>query len=417
MSFIIHIPPSSMQFKFAWRYFKAKKSTNAVNIIAMVSVVAIAVGAAALVLVLSAFNGFEGLVKSLYSTFYTDIKVSPASGKTMVLTAEQLQQLRKVPGVKNFSLVIEEKAWLQNGESQAFAILKGVDSEYAQVAGVANHIIKGTFQLGNEDQPAAVLGIGIENALGIESDRSLLPLTVYLPKKGATNILNPGQSLSTDNIATAGSFLIQQDFDNKYVITNLAFMKRMLGLAENEYGAMEITLARADDAEKLQQSLQTILGKNYKVLTRYEQNRSLYSVMRLEKWTTFAILCLILIVAAFNMVGALTMLVLEKQKDIHVLKAMGASNGYIQKIFLSEGLLLAIIGGASGIVLSLLLCYLQIEFHLFKLQGTSFVIDYYPVKVLYSDILLVAATILIVAVTASWIPARKAAREAIQLRT
>jgi lipoprotein-releasing system permease protein len=406
-----------MYFKFAWRYFNAKKSTNAVNIIAGISVLAMAVGGAALVIVLSAFNGFEGLVKSLYSTFYTDLKILPASGKVLTLSAEQLQKIKSVQGVRALSLVAEEKAWLQQGEYQTFAVLKGVDEQYTKVAGVGNHIIRGEFNLGDSSAPAAVLGIGIESALHTESDRSVTALTVYLPKRGATNPTNPAASLSADNVAPSGAFLIQQDFDNKYVITNLAFLKRMMGLADDEYGGVEIAVADAGDADAVQKQLAALLGDKYQVLTRYEQNKSLYAVMQLEKWAIYGILCLILIVAAFNMIGALTMLVLEKNKDINVLKAMGASNSAVQKIFLSEGMLLAFVGGLAGVGLGLLLCFLQQKFHWFKLQGNSFLIDYYPVKIVLTDILLVVATIFLVAFLASWLPARKAARQDIALKS
>jgi lipoprotein-releasing system permease protein len=406
-----------MYLNFAWRYFSAKKSTNAVNIIAAISVAAMAVGGAALVIVLSAFNGFEGLVKSLYSTFYTDLKIVPASGKVLTLTAAQLQQIKQVKGIRAFALVAEEKAWLQQGESQTFAVLKGVDENYKNVAGVASHIIRGEFDLGDSSAPSAILGVGIESALQTESDRAVTPLTVYLPKRGATNPTNPAASLSADNLASSGAFLIQQDFDNKYVITNLAFVKRMMGLEADEYGGLEIALTDAGEAEAVQQQLIQLLGSKYSVFTRYEQNKSLYAVMQLEKWAIYGILCLILVVAAFNMIGALTMLVLEKKKDINVLKAMGASNGAIQKIFLSEGLLLAFVGGLAGIGFGLLLCKLQQKYHWFKLQGNSFLIDYYPVQIIYTDILLVVATIFIVAFLASWLPARKAARQSIELKS
>jgi lipoprotein-releasing system permease protein len=406
-----------MNFLFAWRYFKAKKSTNAINIIARVSMAAIVVGAASLILVLSVFNGFEDLVKSLYTSFYPDIKILPAKGKTLVLTADQLKKLSAVQGVHALSLMAQDNALLQSGEYRTTAYLKGVDQNFTKVTGVQDKVVRGKFELGTEDHPLAVLGSGIESALNTEADRTIVPLSVYMFKKGAGDLTSdPLNSLSNENMATSGVFMIQQDFDDHYVITNLAFVKRMLGLKPDEYGGAELGLNDPRQATALKPLIQQLLGGNYLVQTRYEQNQSLYNVMGTEKWFIYVLLTLILVVASFNMVGALTMLVLEKQKDIHVLKALGATEGRIQRIFLSEGILLALLGGACGILLAVAICWLQAKYHLVPLQGGSFLIDYYPVKLVATDFLLVLSTILIVALLASWIPARKAATTAIELR-
>jgi len=406
-----------MNFLFAWRYFKAKKSTNAINIIAWVSMSAIVVGAASLIIVLSVFNGFEDLVKSLYTSFYADVRISPATGKSLTLTSAQLQKLAGIKGIRSRSLYAEDEALLENGDLQSKVSLKGVDENYNKVTGVADKIVRGKFELGTADHPLAVLGSGIENALAVESDRSLLPLSVYVFKKGGpAYTADPLASLSNDNMTSAGTFVIQQEFDDKYVITNLAFLKRMLGLGPDEYGGVELALDDPLQADQRKKELQTLLGPSYKIQTRYEQNQGLYTVMTTEKWVIYIVLTLILIVAAFNMVGALTMLVWEKQKDIHVLKALGANNSYIQRIFLSEGMLLALLGGIAGILLAVLLCWLQVTFKLVPLQGGSFLIDHYPVKLVVTDFLLVLSTILFVALLASWIPSRKAAMEPIDLR-
>lgn len=403
-----------MYLLFAWRYLKAKKTTNAINIISWVSMMAIAFGAGALVLVLSAFNGFEGLVKSLYSSFYTDLKILPEKGKVISLSPEQIAALRGFSGVKNISLVAEEQALLQNGEYQSIVTLKGVDSNFTQITGLSEKVIRGEFNTGTADEPGAVMGAGVENAVGVEADRSLLAMTVYLSKRGVGNLSL--ESLSAGNIVPTGSFLIQQEFDNKYVITNTEFVKLQLGLDSNQFTGVEIGLVRPGDAEKVKEGLQQFLGSGYLVRTRYEQNQSLYTAMRLEKWAIYIILSLVLGVAAFTIVGALTMLVLEKQKDISVLKAMGAANGYIRNIFLGEGFLVGLIGSAIGFGIALLLIYLQVTFKLIKLPGTSFLIDYYPVEVKITDFLLVFVTIMLVTLLASWVPARKAARQDLELK-
>lgn len=405
-----------MNFLFAWRYFKAKKTTNAINVISWISIIAIIIGTAALILVLSVFNGFEDLVKSLYSSFYPDLKISPVSGKQITLTQAQLNKLRSVKGVRSISLIAEEKALLQNGEYQSIIYLKGVDENYTSVTTVADHIIKGSFNTGEANNPRLVLGAGIENAVGVQSDRNLAPLLVYLPKKSEVDLANPLQSISADTINTAGTFVIQQDFDNKYAITNLQFVKQMLGMPADVYSAAEISIVPDEDENDIKELMANMLKSNYRVETRYEQNRSLYSIMQVEKWVIYAVLSLILIVASFNMVGALTMLVLEKKQDISVLHALGGSQTFIQKIFLSEGLLLATIGGGFGMLIALVLALVQINFKIIPLQGGSFLIDYFPVKLSLMDFLLVGVTVFCIALIASWIPARKAAMQQHALR-
>ncbi len=408
---------SLLNFLFAWRYFKAKKSTTAINIIAWISIIAVIIGTAALILVLSVFNGFEGLVKSLYSTFYTDLKISPVSGKTILVTPEQLQKIRSLQEIKNFSLVVEEKALLQNGENQSVVYVKGVDDNYRYTTGVANHLVKGNYDLGTADSPKIIIGAGVENAIHIQSDRNLFLLKIYLPRKSNTEQINMLEDIFPASINSSGTFLIQEDFDNKYGITNIDFVKQALKLAPDEYSNIEISLHNPSRADDVKKDLKKIFGAGYLIQNKFEQNQSLYSVMNLERWVIYAILCLILIVAAFNMVGALTMLVLEKQKDISVLHALGGNKNFIQQIFLSEGLLIALIGGGLGMFLALVIAWAQVHLHLIPLQGGSFLIDYFPVKLRWMDFLLVGATVFVIALIASWIPARKASLYEFSLRS
>jgi lipoprotein-releasing system permease protein len=297
--------------------------------------------------------------------------------------------------------------------------VKGVDEHFPLVSNVSKRLIRGKFLLGDADKPALVMGVGVENTIGVASDRAILPLTVYLPRRGASTseLTDPLQSLSADNAAAAGAFAIQQDFDNNYVITNLGFVKRMMGLDSNEYGAADISVDNTEASVQVKKELEQLLGKQYKVQTMYEQNQSLYSAMRGEKWFIFVVLTFVLVVAAFTMIGALTMLVLEKQKDIQILKAMGSTNSRVQGIFLNEGLVLGVIGSAGGVLLALLIGWLQLKFKLIKLEGSTFLIDHYPVKFLASDILLVFFTVICIALLASWFPARKAAAEPMTLKS
>ncbi len=406
-----------MYLTFAWRYFKAKKSTNAINIIAWVTVGVIAFATCCQVLVLSVFNGFEGLVKSLYTSFYTDLKVIPAKGKTCILSAKQISALHGIGFIDNLSLVAEEKALLKNHDAQTVIYLKGVDDNYDRVSGVAAKTVKGVYNTGTTENPLLVAGAGIQNAVGINVDTALPPdmLTIILPKQ-SVSAEDPLQSMSEGNVQASGIFTIQQDFDNTYALTNTGFVKQQMGLGADEYSGIEIKLRERTDEKKAKVEVQKLLGADYSVETRYEQNTGLYTTMRLEKWAIYGVLTLILILAAFNMVSALTMLVLEKRKDINVLKSMGSRAASIQKIFLTEGLLLGVIGTVSGILLALLLCWLQVSFKLVKIEGGSFLVDYFPVKIIITDLLLVAFTATTIAFLAAWLPARKAARQVFELR-
>jgi lipoprotein-releasing system permease protein len=405
-----------MIFTFAWRYFKAKKSTNAINIISSVSVLAILIGTAALIIILSAFNGFGSLVKSLYSSFYSDLRISAQKGKVINLTEEQIKKIRSMQGVKAASLVAEDRALLQNHELQTVVVVKGVDDQYPKVSNLPTKLVRGRYELGTAEQPRAVMGVGIENAIGVLADRMLMPLTVYMPRKGITDMQNPLEALSEGMLVPAGSFTVQMEFDNKYVMTNLDFARQYLSYGPDEYSSVELAADQQERIPEIKQALQQMLGTAFKVEDRFEQNRTLYTTINLEKWAIYSIFTLILLVASFNMVGALSMLVLEKKKDIQVLRAMGASESLIMKIFIAEGLVLAGIGALGGVLLALLLYYLQVNYKLVPLQGDSFLIDYYPVKLVWRDFVLVVTTALGIGFLASWFPAYRASRQAFELR-
>ena len=407
----------NLLFKFSWRYFKAKKSTQAVNIISWVSVFAMLFGSASLIIILSAFNGFETLVKSLYASFYTDIRISAAEGKIMQITQEQLHQLKAIDGISAFAQSIEEKAVVQYESSQQVVIIKGVDDAYTNTSGVTSKLIRGKFFLGNEASPSLVMGIGVGQALGLMADRSIFPVTLYLPKKSSDkNLIQPMDALSVANAYPRGVFSIQSDFDNKYVLTNIFFLRKFMNYQNDEITLIEIKTKPNANISSIKEQLKSIFGGKYLVEDRFEQNRTLFTTIRLEKLAIYGIFILILIVAAFNMIGSLSMLVLEKQRDINILKAMGATNMLIQKIFLLEGILLSTIGSIGGVLLAILICFLQTTFKLVPLQGASFLIDYYPVEWRWIDITVVAITVMIIGLIASWMPARKASLQQISLR-
>lgn len=378
--------------------------------------IAIMVSTAALIIVLSVFNGFEGLVQSLYGDFYADIKIVPKEGKFITVDPSLTKKIKLTTGVDQLSLVVEEKAVLVNGDYQSIVYLKGVDNNYDKVNKLERYITEGKYDVGTTEAPAVVTGTGIANAVGIDPQSPLSSLVLYLPNRKAKNFSSL-DAMHSFEVKPSGVFSVQQEFDDKYAFTNLAFVQYMLDLDPRQYTGIEISVIKQDDIPKIQRQLQTIVGSDLIVQTRYQQNQSLFTVMQIEKWVIYGILSLILLVAAFNMIGALTMLVLEKEKDIAVLKAMGASDDRIQKIFLSEGFLLAGAGGILGMFIAFTICYAQIKFKLIQLEGGTFIIDYYPVKMMAADFLLVTFTVLIVAVLASWIPAKKAATQFFSLKS
>ena len=403
--------------KFAWRYFKAKKSTQAINVISWVSILAITFGTASLITILSAFNGFESLVKSLYASFYPEIKIGPVKGKVIAITPEQWARICSITDVEYVSKTVEGKSLIQSEGLQAVVQLKGVDSSYAAVTNFRQSMYRGEYALGNADQPGLVFGAGIEQALGLMSDRSIQPVAVYLPRKDIKGITNPAQALSVATAYPQGSFAIQSEFDNKYVITNLQFVKDYMGFSDNEFSSLELKLRSGSNPSQTIQQLKGILGVGYRIEDRYQQNSALYSTIRMEKLAIYLIFSLILLVAAFNMIGSLSMLVLEKKKDIQILKSMGAEDGLITKIFLAEGVLLAGIGTFSGLLLALLIYFLQTRFKLVPLEGSTFLIDYYPIKLLTSDILSVVLIVFTIGTIASWMPSFRASKQSIALRS
>lgn len=379
--------------------------------------VAIAVVSAALIIVLSVFNGFEDLVKGLYADFYADVVILPSKGKQLQVTQNQFSALKQINGIAFYSSVVEEKAVLKNGDAQSIIVLKGVEDNYTQVSNIANHIVRGKFILGNGETPQMVLGAGVENALAADVETAINGLTVYMPNKANAINLQSADAFNSSNIVATATFLVQQEFDNKYCFTNIDFARYMLNIDASMCSYIELKLSDKANIKSISKSIKEVLGNNILVQTRYEQNKSLYAVMQAEKWIIYGVLSLILLIAAFNIIGSLTMLVLEKQKDIQILKAMGASNNLIRNIFLSEGILLAFVGGITGSALATFICWIQLKFKIIKLGGVSFLIDYYPVKMMWQDYVLSFTTIAIISFIAAYLPSKKASLQPIQLKS
>ena len=396
-----------MHFLFAWRYFRGKYSFQAIQLIAWVSVFAIAIGTAALLTILSVSNGFSEIVNGLYSDFYADLRVVPNASKFTQLTPQQLNALRQIPGVHYTTGIVENKAILVHNENQTVVFVKGVDSNYIHINKVNQYLKRGVFSVGSLDSPKLVLGIGVEENLllfNAELGESLELIAVGRSGKSLKSM----DQLNHLVALQSGAFSVQQEFDVQYVFTSNQFAQFLFDLDSNQYSGVELSID-LNKEKNIVKAIQDLLGPGFLVQNKYQQNADLYKIMQIEKWIIFAILALIMVVASFNLVGALTMLVLEKQKDIHVLHAMGATAGTIQKIFLSLSIVMAMTGALIGGLIASCLIFLQTQFHFIQLQGVSFVIDYYPVKAVATDYLAVISLVVLIALVAGWIPAKKAA--------
>lgn len=370
------------------------------------------VGTAALILVLSVFNGFEDLVVSLYDTFNPDLKITAKEGKVFAPDSIQWAEIQELEGVEALSYTLEENALIKYRDDNDFiARLKGVDDNYVEVSQVDTAIIDGDFALKNGQTNFAVLGVGVAGLLGVNVHNEFTALKIFMPRRDqAVSRTRPESAFTQALIYPVGVFAIQQDFDSKYTIVPLRFMRQLLNY-ENEVSGVELALAPTANVAEVQSQVQGILGEAFWVKDRYQQDEFLYKVMRTEKWAVYLILTFILIVAAFNMIGSLSMLVIEKKHDIGILKAMGASKQFIRRLFLTEGVLLSMIGGLSGMFIAFVICVLQQKFSLLKLQGQSFLIEAYPVSMRLGDFVLVFITVSIIAILSSLFPANRAAEQ------
>ena len=390
--------------RVARRYLFAKKSTNAINLITGIAVLGIALGTATLVIVLSVFNGFEELLTGMFNAFNPDVKVTVVEGKTFSPTEEQLNEIYKLEGLSTLSKTLEEVAFFEFEGNQDFGILKGVDDQYLKVTPLDSMIREGKFQLKNGNQNMAVLGLGMRNKLSVSAGETSL-INVYMAKQKAPL---GGQAFNKSLIYPAGTFQIQQDYDNQYIICSLDFAEKLMR-KKGQVSALEIKTVQDADLEALKSSIQKILGDNIKIEDRYEQDASFLRLMNLEKWLFYMLFSLALILVAFNIVGALFMIVLDKKKDIGILKAMGATDRVIRQIFLNEGLLLCGIGLFIGFLVAIILYILQKTVVIVSIPP-GFVVDAYPIQMQAFDFVIVGLTVMLIGWLASLPAARRAAR-------
>ena len=396
-----------MHFLFAWRYFRGKYAFQAIQIIAWVSVFAIAIGTAALITILSVSNGFSDVVKGLYADFYADISVTPKNGKYFTLNDAQYVKLKNSKGVKAITRVVESRALLVKDGYQTVAIIKGVENSYGNINKINKYLKRGECAIGDLQSPLFIMGIGVEHNLGLMQHMISDTLQVFAVNRSGKSITQIGQ-LNNLTAQQSGTFSVQQEFDDQYVFTNVDFAQYLFDLNPFEVSGIEMAVDEKDE-KSVSAEIQKVLGPNLVIRNRYQQNIDLYRIMQVEKWIIFCILALIMAVASFNLVGALTMLVLEKEKDIHVLNAMGATQWDIQKIFLLLSGVMAFLGAFIGGAIASLFCWLQYKFHFIKLGGGSFIIDYYPIQPMVMDYVFIMSLVIVIALLAGWIPSRKAA--------
>jgi lipoprotein-releasing system permease protein len=389
----------------AKRYLFAKKSRNAINIISAVSVTGVAVGTMALIIVLSVFNGLELLVTTIFNTFDPDLKVTAAEGKTFIPDTAALTLLSKVNGVSCYSLTLEENALLKYGDRQYIATIKGVDDNYTGVTNIDSAMWDGKFMLRSEQgRPYAVPGIGIAQYLGININ-FITPLFIYVLKRSAESTLNPEDAYRREYIFPSGIYQIEQSYDSKYIYVPFDFATDLI---ENDRGVSSIEIKFTDnaDASEVQKNTEKIFGKDFIVQNRFEQQELFYKVMKSERLAIFFILTLILIIASFNIIGSLTMLIIEKERDIEILKSLGADKILIRKIFIFEGWLISIIGTIAGVILGFIVCWVQQTFGIVEFPSESLIMNAYPVVMKFKDFIIVPATVLLIGYWAAWYPVR-----------
>lgn len=391
----------------AWRYLKSKKSHNVINIISGVSVAGVTIGTMALVVVLSVFNGFESLVVSLFNTFDPQLKVYPATGKTFPDSTFPWEEVSKIKGLTAQTAVIEEKVLLRYGTNQYLATLKGVGKNYETWTGLNNMISEGSLMLEFKGRPLAIPGQGVAYYLGLDLDNYTQDIEVYAPRRTANIGLNPEQAFNRMDIHPSGIFSVQQDFDSKYMIVPLAFAEEALGYSD-ELSAVEMALNSDKNITRVQEQVQLAVGSNFIVKNRFEQQEMLYKIMRSEKWAIFMILGFILFIATFNVIGSLSMLILEKRKDIAILKSMGAGDKLVKRIFLVQGMMVSFGGAIFGMILGAAICLVQQKFGLVKIntEGGSFLIDAYPVVMQTMDFVYVFIVVSLIGIVAAWFPVR-----------
>lgn len=389
----------------AKRYLFAKKSHNVINIISLISAVGIAIGTTALVVVLSVYNGFEGLVKDIYSTYESDLVISPAKGKFFSPNGEHFDRIRNDERVHSLSEVLEENAFVTYARKESIATIKGVDSVYLSNPKIHESIIEGEFALKVKGVDHAIVGRGLARDLGLRT-RFLDPLIIYYPRRGEeVSVINPMASLSREILFPSGIVAADQSIDKRYIFLSIEKARSLLG-SPDEVSSLEIIAQDGADVSSLQKDIRSWLGDGFIVKNRFQQNETVYKMMTYEKVAIYMILLFIIVVVSCNVLSSLTMLIIEKEDDIRTLSSMGAPKSMIRRIFVLEGWLVTFIGMVCGLVLGVVLCVIQQQFGIIKMPG-SFIVSSYPVVINWVDILITFVGVSLVGFSITSLPAWK----------
>ncbi|MEJ8804328.1 ABC transporter permease [Pontibacter sp. H249] len=398
----------NVPFLIAKRYFFSRKKRNIISIISNIAMIGVAVGSAALIIVLSVFNGLEDLIRKIYSSFDPDLKITVVEGKSFETDTEFMNRIRNMPGVVVVSEVIEDNALLRYNDKQMVVKVKGVSENFFQQNDIPQSIVEGHSELIYNDTYHALIGRGVQYQLSIRPNNQFVPLQFLYPRNVKFNPLNPEGSFNSLNITPGGIFAIERQYDDAYVFVPLNFAEELL-----EYGrrrtALEIKVDQGYKVEQVKRSLQELLGAEFKVLNSDEQHTSLLRAVKVEKLFVFITFAFILFIASLNIFFSLSMLVIDKKKDIAILASMGATANTIRNIFLLEGALVALIGAAYGLTLGMLICNLQQAFGLVSMGMATSVVEAYPVKMEIEDFIFTGLAIIVITLLVSIRPARKAA--------
>lgn len=400
----------NLPFYIARRYLFSKKKHNAINIISGISVCGVALATLALVCTLSVFNGFQDMVAGFFTAFDPELKITIREGKVFDPNAGRVRQVRALPEIDIWTETLEENAMVQYKDRQAMAVIKGVEDNFEQLTSIDSLLYgTGEFILKDSLVDYGVLGVELISELGT-GIQFVDPLQVYAPKRNVrVNIANPTAAFNRDYLFSPGAVFVvnQQKYDARYILTSLSFARRLFNY-DTEVSAIELKLKPGSNVNAVQKKMENILGDRFVVLNRYEQQADVFRIMEIEKFISYLFLTFILAIACFNVIGSLSMLILDKREDVETLRNLGADDRLIARIFLFEGRLISVFGAFFGIILGLLLCFLQQHFGLISLGGGngSFVVDAYPVSVHLTDVILVFVTVIAVGFLSVWYPVR-----------
>ena len=389
----------------AGRYLFAKKSHNVINIISAISAIGMAIGTAALIIILSVYNGFDSLIKSMMSNVEPDLLITPATGKVFVPEGETYDWIYDQPSVASMCCILQEQVFISYDGKQSLATAKGVDWVYEEESPLRNHLAEGEFRLHRGDIPLAAVGASMAYELGL-SPRFLAPIEIFYPARTRKiSMANPLSSIESIKVWPSCTFAVNNDIDSELMILPIEKMRELLEY-NDEVSAVEIRLAEGTDRKELaelQQEIASRLGDGFKVKDRFQQNESLYKMMKYEKAAIYMILIFVIIIIAFNIFGSLSMLIIEKKQDIETLRYLGAQESLIRRIFILEGWMISLAGLGAGLVLGVGFSLLQQHFGFIKMPG-HFVVQAYPIIVSWSDILLTSAGVAVVGYIIALLP-------------